>query len=79
MARPGQPFAFANFETTLAMLNKAMGFGKKENALVFTAVGVILLVRRGLSLRDVTKRADEVLGEPGLSPSHAPAPINEVK
>src|SRR5205823_12285114 len=36
-------FAFAMFETTLAILNEALEFTRRSNALVFTGVGLTLM------------------------------------
>jgi DHA1 family tetracycline resistance protein-like MFS transporter len=53
-------FAFAMFETTLAILNEALEFSRRANALVFTGVGLTLSLSAGMLVRRLAGRLPEV-------------------
>jgi MFS family permease len=52
-------FAFAQFETTLALLTKLMGVSDKKNYLVFAYVGFVLAISQGLIVRRLVPRVGE--------------------
>lgn len=50
-------FAFANVEATFALWNHfEVGFGEKENAYIFTYIGLVLSLVQGGALRPLSKR-----------------------
>jgi MFS family permease len=53
-------FAFANFESTLAFLNDALGFSRRANALVFTFIGFTLALSAGVLYRRLAGRLSDV-------------------
>jgi MFS family permease len=53
-------FAFAMFETTLALLNEALEFTRRANALVFTGVGLTLMLSAGGLVRRLAGRIPEL-------------------
>jgi MFS family permease len=63
-------FAFAMFETTLAILNEALEFNRRANALVFTGVGLTLMLSAGVLVRRLAGRMPElsmlILGVAGM-------------
>jgi DHA1 family tetracycline resistance protein-like MFS transporter len=63
-------FAFAMFETTLAILNEALAFDRRANALVFTGVGLTLMLSAGGLVRRLAGRMPEltmlILGVAGM-------------
>jgi MFS family permease len=54
-------FAFAMFETTLALLNEALEFTRRANALVFTGVGLTLMLSAGGLVRRLAGRISELI------------------
>jgi MFS family permease len=53
-------FGFAMFETTLAILNEALGFTRRENAMVFVVVGLTLMLSAGVLVRRLASRIPEL-------------------
>jgi MFS family permease len=52
-------FAFAQFESTLALLTKQMGVSDAKNYLVFAYVGFVLAISQGLIVRRLVPRVGE--------------------
>ncbi len=52
-------FAFAQFETTLALVTKALGVGERGNFLVFAYLGFTLMLCQGLLVRRLIPRMGE--------------------
>lgn len=55
-------FAFANFESTLSLLNKEQGLGlsRKDNFYVFAYIGFVLAIVQGVFYRRLAKKVDEI-------------------
>jgi MFS family permease len=53
-------FAFAQFETTLALLTKSLGVSDRGNFLVFAYVGLVLALSQGLFVRRVVPKVGEL-------------------
>jgi MFS family permease len=55
-------FAFANFESTLTLLNeeKGLGLSNKYNFLVFMYIGLVLALVQGVLYRRLAKRVNEI-------------------
>ena len=52
-------FAFAQFETTLALLTKALGLADQANFYVFAYIGAILTISQGVLVRRLVPRVGE--------------------
>jgi MFS family permease len=52
-------FAFALFETTLALLTKALGLADQANFYVFAYIGLILTISQGVLVRRLVPRVGE--------------------
>jgi MFS transporter, DHA1 family, tetracycline resistance protein len=52
-------FAFAQFETTLALLTKTLGLPDRSNFFVFAYIGAILTISQGLIVRRLVTRVGE--------------------
>ena len=52
-------FAFGQFETTLALLNKYLGLNRHQNYRVFAYIGFVLMLSQGLLVRRLIPRLGE--------------------
>ena len=53
-------FAFANFESTLALLTESFEYTRKDNFLVFAFVGFVLMFAQGYVYRKLVKKMPEL-------------------
>ena len=52
-------FAFAQFESTLSLLTKALGMAQRDNFLIFAYIGLVLTISQGVLVRRLVPRLGE--------------------